>query len=237
MTDDLEDRLSDCNDLTERQGFFLDLMNHDINNLNQIVLGYLELILTFEDLDPNFQRYLQTAFKSVRDSAGLIGKIQILRAIDNPALGLEKVEFIPVLKEVIEEFKNDGQNIESIIRGGEGKYIEANEFLKEVFSNLLENGIKHSQNEPELRVICEESDGKYFKISFEDNGKGVSDDMKSLIFFRFKKGSKSVKGKGVGLHLVRTIIERYGGKICLEDRVEGDPAQGSSFIVFLPMVD
>ncbi|WP_250986035.1 ATP-binding protein [Methanoculleus oceani] len=53
--------------------------------------------------------------------------------------------------------------------------------------------------------------------------------MKEKLFHRFERGMARGKGEGLGLFIVRTLVERYGGKVRVEDRVPGRPEEGAAF--------
>ena len=84
-------------------------------------------------------------------------------------------------------------------------------------------------------TVCE--DGKeYSRISIEDNGPGISDEVKEKLFARFSRGETKAKGKGLGLYLIKTLVEDFHGKVWVEDRVPGDHTKGAKFVVMLPAV-
>ena len=64
----------------------------------------------------------------------------------------------------------------------------------------------------------------------------MSDNRKRIIFEKGFKKEKESKGMGIGLTLVKTIMDSYNGKIWIEDRVKGDYTQGSNFILLIPEV-
>ena len=113
--------------------------------------------------------------------------------------------------------------------------------LRDVFTNLIGNAIKHSNgSNTEILVKVEDaqSDGKtHYKVSIEDNGPGIPDDMKDRIFNRLQRGETKARGMGLGLYLVRSLVESYHGKVWVEDRVSGDHTKGSRFVVMLPALD
>jgi signal transduction histidine kinase len=74
----------------------------------------------------------------------------------------------------------------------------------------------------------------YLKVIVEDNGPGIPDDLKSRLSNRFQRGQTKATGKGLGLFLVKTLVDSYGGRIWVEDRVPGDYTQGARFILVLP---
>jgi signal transduction histidine kinase len=77
---------------------------------------------------------------------------------------------------------------------------------------------------------------KQWVVAIADHGRGVSDEEKGIIFDRFSKAAMK-KGSGLGLHIVKTLAGRYGGKVWVEDRVAGDFTQGAVFKVQLPALE
>ncbi|MFX1448738.1 MAG: ATP-binding protein, partial [Promethearchaeota archaeon] len=83
-----------------------------------------------------------------------------------------------------------------------------------------------------LSIINQE--GKNFaRIEFKDNGLGIIDSRKESIFKRNYKRDRSTGGMGIGLSLVKTIINNYGGQVMIENRIATDYSQGSNFIILL----
>jgi signal transduction histidine kinase len=82
-----------------------------------------------------------------------------------------------------------------------------------------------------------ENDQKYYRCSVEDNGPGIMDELKSQLFNRFKRGATKAHGKGLGLYLVRTLVEGYHGRVWVEDRVHGDYRKGARFVIMLPAAE
>lgn len=73
--------------------------------------------------------------------------------------------------------------------------------------------------------------------TIDDNGPGVPDDMKEMIFNRLSRGDTKAKGSGLGLYLVKSLVESYSGRVWVEDRVKGNHTQGARFVVMLPVVE
>ena len=71
----------------------------------------------------------------------------------------------------------------------------------------------------------------------EDDGPGIPDDFKGTIFNRMLKGTDKAKGMGLGLYLVKSLVESYGGRVWVEDRVQGDHTKGARFVVMLPAIE
>jgi signal transduction histidine kinase len=119
-------------------------------------------------------------------------------------------------------------------------FILGSDLLEIVFDNILNNAIKHNKNatiEIKIKISKQErTHVNYLKIEFLDNGKGVSDTRKEIIFNRGKREIKNIYGMGLGLSLLKKIIETYNGEIWVEDRVKGDYLKGSNFILLIPEV-
>ncbi|HEY9711552.1 MAG TPA: HAMP domain-containing sensor histidine kinase, partial [Oculatellaceae cyanobacterium] len=105
--------------------------------------------------------------------------------------------------------------------------------LQRVFSNLLINGINHSQRGGKVEVVLE-SDSAYHVVKVIDNGPGITEDELPQLFERFYQGhsDRQAKGSGLGLYLTRQILEAHGGTIWAENRIP----QGALFGFKLPAV-
>jgi signal transduction histidine kinase len=77
----------------------------------------------------------------------------------------------------------------------------------------------------------------YCKVVVEDNGPGIPDELKGVLFERLNLTESRVRGKGFGLCLVKMLVDDYDGKFWVEDRVEGDHSKGARFVVMLPAVE
>jgi signal transduction histidine kinase len=102
----------------------------------------------------------------------------------------------------------------------------------------LINSIRHNGN-PNVEICVEvskiwENNKKLIKFEFKDNGLGISDERKETIFTRRKGFNMKASGMGIGLSLVKKIINSYNGKIWVEDRIKGEFAKGSNFVFLIP---
>jgi signal transduction histidine kinase len=92
--------------------------------------------------------------------------------------------------------------------------IIAEDLLEEIFINLFSNSVKYTDSaEAKIDVLIKDyfiGDTKYWMITISDHGKGIPDPMKKELFERFYS---KAKGSGLGLSIVRTLVERYKGKI------------------------
>ena len=108
------------------------------------------------------------------------------------------------------------------------------ESMERVILNLLSNAIKFTNNDGNISVIVE-ADDKYVFIRVKDDGIGISKDIREDIFSRFVQEDKSLnrknEGSGIGLALVKSLVELHDGEVYLED-----VSEGSEFVVKLPNI-
>ena len=108
------------------------------------------------------------------------------------------------------------------------------ESMERVILNLLSNAIKFTNNDGNISVIVE-ADDKYVFIRVKDDGIGISKDIREDIFNRFVQEDKSLnrknEGSGIGLSLVKSLVELHDGEVYLED-----VSEGSEFVVKLPNI-
>lgn len=109
-----------------------------------------------------------------------------------------------------------------------------NDRMIESFQNIIDNAVKFmgGQEKPHLKITASESDHTV-TVNFIDNGIGIKRADQSRIFDIFEKIDSNEEGSGIGLALVKRIIEVHGGKITVES--EG-PGKGSAFRIVLPKV-
>lgn len=236
------DRLEDAR---TQSAMYLELMGHDINNMNQIALGYLELadskIESGGQIGKNDTNLISKPIEALEDSSILIGNIMKIQMAKTGELPVMAIDICNVLSDLKSKYSHiSGRDIKINLACTGRCEILANDLIRDVFSNLIWNAIKHSDtNRPldvNLTVTPAERGGgkKFYCIAVEDNGPGIPDDIKKEIFFRFRRGKTKAKGSGLGLFIVKSLAEIFHGKVWVEDRVAGDYTRGCRFVVMLP---
>ena len=124
-----------------------------------------------------------------------------------------------------------------IVGGAAFQVLGDEEDLKAMVSNLVDNAIKYSGSDVHVAVELEQADPATATLRVRDRGIGISQSERTRIFKRFYRipGAMSmrIKGTGLGLFIVRSVVARHGGKVFVES---DGPGQGSTFIVQLPVV-
>lgn len=221
-----------------RAELYVDIMGHDINNLNQSALLNLELLESDPDIKEEQRKMVESALISVEGSAEIIDNVRKIQLINKGDLPVEPEDIDVMISQCIESAPRPaGRNIQFKYAPGQGRLVKGTPLLKEAFCNLIYNAIKHSEGDVDIQVdISERMQGekKYYDISIADNGPGISDELKGKLFSRFQRGETKAHGRGLGLYITRMLVEHVGGTVRVEDRVPGDYRKGARFVVTLP---
>jgi PAS domain S-box-containing protein len=243
IIEDITERLNAVQELVSAKTqaeLYVDLMGHDINNIHQIALGYLELA---RDMPVGEQQamFLDKPVEVLQRSTKLISNVRKLQKLRDGMVQEQDVDVCKVLSDVQREYGTvPDKTITLSLNGFEHCHVRANELLHDVFSNLVGNAVKHTGDRAAIVVgldVVEDDGGRYCRVAVEDDGPGIPDDFKATIFNRALRGTNKAKGMGLGLYLVKSLVDSYGGRVWVEDRIIGDHTKGARFVVMLPMVD
>jgi signal transduction histidine kinase len=230
-------------EVAQRTRFLGDIIAHDINNYNQAVTSYLHMALS-TDIDPEKAvAYLERATGAAWGISELIQRADKLTLIEEEgAKNTGPVDLVEVLKESTEEVSraNSEKSVSINLNLGSQRYlVTGNELVNEIFVNIMENAVQY---DPHEKISVDVTVGEFFVdyrrywcVSIADNGIGIPDSKKNLVFGRMSGGTTGPPALGLGLSIVRAIVEAYHGMVWVEDRVTGDHSKGSVFRVALPM--
>ncbi len=246
-----EQKLKESNEKEYREAynraeFYKDLFTHDINNILHNLFSGVELSEMYIGDPEKIEklREINSIIKNqINRGAKLVSNIRKLSKLEENEISIKKIEICSILEKSITFIKNSYQDRDMNIQVdsiSERLYIQANELLEDVFENILINAVKYNEN-PKVEIIVKISREQmrsinYLKMEFLDNSIGIDDFRKKLIFQRGHIEGKGVHGLGLGLSLVKKIIETYNGKIWVQNRVKGDHSKGSNLVLLIPEV-
>ena len=214
-------------DREETLVFLLRLLDHDIQNHLTAISGYTDAIdpaavdsrvdpvAGIRDRSADIEQLLETANAVIESEAG-----------DG---GFERVDLAGVLREQIGVVRGDAPEADIETRIDEGLYVESNQFIGEVFHNILDNAVTHNPTD-DLRIAVAAvatEDGVVVEIA--DDGRGIPDPVRDSLFDPGVRTNES-DGDGLGLYLVRKLVESYGGRVAVRDR----SPTGTRFRLWLP---
>ncbi|WGI16927.1 PAS domain S-box protein [Methanonatronarchaeum sp. AMET-Sl] len=192
----------------ERREFLHTLLRHDVRNKLQLIRGYHDLIRE-QKLPKTTKKYLDKSEQAIEDSIDITKKIKILNKLEEKTR-IQEIELNKVLEKVVRQQKPHAKqkNIEIKYTPNRQK-VYGGPLLNELFSNLLENSIRHSScNLIQIKTTTQKN--KYI-ITIEDDGVGLPTTDKELFEKGFKKGGEA--GSGLGLYFAKKITNRYNGSI------------------------
>ena len=218
----------------ETQRDNLNLLNqvvrHDIRNDLQLIQAYAGMLAEANSLSETHQQYLSKVLKATNNAIDLTTSARDLSEVmlQNDA-ETKPIPLAQALEQQVDRIRSETQTAAITIEGSlPAVDVMADELLEAVFRNLLSNAVQHNDKElPEI-VVSATRHEQQVVVKVADNGRGVSDKYKKEIFAHGDQGLGS-EGTGIGLHLVKTLVDRYGGTVWVEDN---DP-EGSIFCVEL----
>ncbi|RQG95092.1 PAS domain-containing sensor histidine kinase [Natrarchaeobius chitinivorans] len=228
---DITERVEYENQLEEQRDnlkILNEVVRHDIRNDLQLVQAYAEM------LEGNVSEGMQDELETVRQSAENaieltttardLADVMLQVDVDDKRIALHRT-----IDREIAEIRSTHPEANVTVEGTLPRTdVVADDMLAAVFRNLLKNAVQHNDEDvPEITVTAEKRDDRV-AISVADNGPGVPDERKETIFGKGEKGLESA-GTGIGLYLVETLVDRYGGDVWVEDN---DP-EGAVFVVEL----
>lgn len=225
----VEERTRELQEATGRARLYLDILMHDISNANVLAGGYLQLLI--KKLSGKEKDLAENAMNGIKKSVRIVKNVSTIYRLHQENVKLVPVALNDVIKTEISHFPET-----KIMYEPTGGYVMADDLLAEVFTNLIGNSAKYGGREVTIWLAVQHM-GKEVKVTVEDNGPGIPDDQKSILFGRSWRGSPEKAGKGLGLFICRALVERYGGRIWVEDRVAGNPGSGVKFQFMLQKAD
>jgi PAS domain S-box-containing protein len=231
------------NNIAEELQAYNDLLAHDIANYNVPIHGYLEMLFSEPHLNEKQREYVSKALKQSENITSLVSNVRRLAEVrlNEDRTDLSPLEIVGLMEKSIESTSSypvcQGVPIAFEDHPGEA-WVVGDEGMMDIFTNLLKNACHFGGGEEVTILIREHSEAgqDHWCIEFHDRGCGVEDQWKERIFTRFWENSsdRRAEAKGLGLSVVNALCIRYGGRVWVSDRVEGDPSQGSIFSVIVP---
>lgn len=200
-------------------------ISHDLKTPITAIKGYVEGILDgVADTPEKMDKYIRTIYSKAIDMDRLINELTLYSKIDTNRIpyNFNKINVAEYFNDCIEEIglELEAENIglSYFDYAGDDVVIIADpEQLKRVIDNIIGNSVKYMDKEPGRINIRIKDVGDFIQVEIEDNGKGVAQKDLPYIFDRFYRTDASrnsaTGGSGIGLSIVKKIIEDHGGKI------------------------
>ncbi|MFX1562797.1 MAG: PAS domain S-box protein [Promethearchaeota archaeon] len=216
--------------------FYTAVVTHDLNNVHQAIMSYLELLKTEPAESPHRDELLNNAMTNVKRAVNLSQQVRRFFKIRATTPKLKEVNLVQVLQHIAGTTpkQHPDRPVSITLDLPKDKVLTwCDELVEELFHNLVENAIEHTTtHEVNVKIRIKpkpviEKEEAYWHVQIIDYGSGIPDDMKEVLLRPFETGETYFKRKTLGLVIVRTLTDRYGGKTWFSDRVLGAPSKGT----------
>lgn len=233
--------VQELQDAVRARDEFLSVASHELRTPITTLKLHVQTALLMRDrgaetISPAFAAKLEGINKQVNRLTQLIDELLDVTRMTNKKLRYEfdEMDLAEVAREIVGRFAEEAKranitlslNAPASIRGNWDKLR-----IEQVIGNLLSNALRHGGGMPVEVSLSADADTA--TIIVHDQGPGISPGEQAKIFERFEQGmlSHKVGGLGLGLYIVRQIVDAHNGSV----HVESEPGRGSSFIVRLPL--
>ena len=236
-TKELEERLESL-----RIDFFANL-SHEIRTPITLILSCIQILnIKIDNMEEKDKKYLNKYISIIKQNSYRLLKL-VNNLIDTTKINSGNFDYNPRNADIISFIENICMSVSEFVKmkdmdiifdtDEEEKIIAFDlDNMERIILNLLSNAIKFSNNNGIIKVTIKCRDD--IKISVKDNGIGIPKDKQNRVFERFGQVKNKMKteseGSGIGLFLVKHLVELNGGKIDLNSEL----GKGSEFIITLP---
>ncbi|MHA1169650.1 MAG: PAS domain S-box protein, partial [Candidatus Hodarchaeales archaeon] len=222
----------------EETELFLNIITHDLKNYYLISKGFNELIISKNDLNRlEIENFAKKSNESITKAITLLDNISILMR-DR----LDKTyELYPVnIKEIVDGVKT---KVTTLFSSKKIQYIEdinpdifilADSLFEYLVLNLITNAVKNDDNDVvQIEISTNNDTGDNCLLTVSDHGHGIPPEIRKDLFSRYTEFRKKGTGSGLGMHIIKTLVNRYGGNMIIENRVLGNHEKGTIIKVLL----
>ena len=238
----IEEQSAKLIELDKAKSRFFANVSHDLRSPLSLIIGNLEILQDDQEviLTAGAIRNLETAQKNCKRLLYLTDEINDINRLEEGKVNLkpEVVRFASYVQMLSEMFVGTAQykgvhlTFESEVGKDEAAFIDPRQFEK-IFYNLVSNAIRHTSRGDKVKITAF-SEGLFLKLQVKDTGEGISSESLPYIFDRFYQSAdneyRTREGLGIGLALVKELVELHGGKISVESTL----GLGTTFNVWLP---
>ena len=212
---------------------FITNVSHELRTPLTAIQGYVETLL--EEMETNskeqIEQFLSIIRRNVQRLVSLLNHFLELSQIEEPKdIKKDQLSTEEITQSIIRDLHIKNHKIKMDFSQ---KTVKADRhFLKQVLYNLIDNALKYVPQGRLIEIIwTKENNDVILKV--KDHGEGISGRHKSRLFEKFYRvdpSRKQIKGAGIGLSIVKQLIEKHGGTI----KVKSEPKEGSTFICAFP---
>jgi signal transduction histidine kinase len=225
---------------------FVATVSHELRTPMTPIKGYIEFLLMggAGDLNEQQMQFMEVISSNIDRLSELVNDLLDVSRIESgkDSLSFEKLDLHEIALDVVEETtlrsqeENKAMNIEMDAKANLPPVFGNMDRIRQVFANLIDNAYNYTPENGriEIRMAAKEN---LVQVDIHDGGLGIFPEDQARIFDRFYRGENpmvmAVAGTGLGLPIVKELVELHGGKIWVEST--GVPGEGSTFSFTLPI--
>lgn len=222
-------------DLGEMKTDFMNNITHELKTPIAVAHAANDALLNFEEsIDkPTMKSYLKMSLQQLNRLSGLVEQILSLSMGEhrNPKIQIERVEIADVARDLLDIFRMKSQkNVDFRLNIEEGISLNTDRMhFSNIVSNLIDNAIKYSDEHPIVEITARRTHAGTVTLVIKDHGMGIPANRQPYVFDKFYRvpngNIHDIKGFGLGLFYVKSMVERLGGKVT----IESEEGKGSTF--------
>lgn len=231
LNEDLKRKNEDLERMNQELEAFSYSVSHDLRSPLRSINGYASILKEEfeENLEEDAQRFLNKIIRSALKMSDLIDSLLNLSRLGRKKTVTRKINMAALVQKVVKEFEKieKRENLEIVVKELPDTKGDQ-ELIKQVFVNLISNAVKYSSKKEnpliEIGAMENDEDIVYY---VKDNGAGFNMEYQGKLFGVFQRlhGAQEFEGIGIGLAIVKRIVNRHGGHIWAEGKVD----EGATF--------
>jgi signal transduction histidine kinase len=227
--------------LNQLKNEFLSIVSHELKTPITAIKGFVKVVLNGDTgaLNDQQSKFLKVADHSIDRMIMLISELLDISRIESGNMNIkpECINSRALVEDILKNFNSDAYGklpeVEIEIPGSIPEVAADKDRLIQVFENLIVNAVKFTAENGTIKIYASDR-GDFVKFGVKDNGVGIEDKDINRIFDKFYRAdtpyNKTIAGAGLGLSIVKSIVEMHGGTVW----VESCPGRGSDFQFMLP---
>jgi two-component system, OmpR family, sensor histidine kinase VicK len=221
-----------------QQRTYISQLTHELKSPLASIQLHLETVKLRDLPKEKLDGFIDTMLNDTERLNVLTSNLLMATRIEFRQLGekAKRIDFSKFVSEYLERKRDDlpeGGRIAAEVEEGIYAIIDV-EGMEMALRNLLENALLYSPVSPEIRVSLRKS-GRHCLLEFQDNGKGLRKgelDKIFEMFYRVRTPGENIRGTGLGLYIVKSVVNAHGGKISVDSQ---GPGKGCTFHITLPL--
>ncbi len=219
---------------------FAHTVAHDLKNPLTVLIGFAELLLeerdemAYEDVCDSLRSIANKGYKAI----SIVDELLLFASLRRDEVKLAPVDMSEIVADVRRRLNQTIERCQARIVAPHTWPVAVGyrPWLEEVWVNYLDNALKYGGQPPDIRLGADLIGDGYVRFWVQDNGDGLKSEQGNEIFDPLVRlETVKVQGNGLGLSIVRQIVEKLGGRVGVES--SGLPGEGSMFYFVLPQAD